>query len=66
MSWHQLSKDYAIEVLVSDTPTGKHLTIDTQWFGAKNPQALQRQYSVTLPPDVLKRIGQYLTQRSKT
>lgn len=65
MSWHQLSKDYAIEVLVEDTPLGKHLTIGTQWFGAREPQELQRQYSVTLPPDVLKSIGKYLTQRSK-
>lgn len=64
-SSHLLSADYGIHIGVQDTPVGKHLTIDTQWYGAKNPIGLQRQYSVTLPPEVLRRIGEYLINASK-
>jgi hypothetical protein len=63
---HQpLSEDYTLLVGVHDTPLGKHLTIDTQWLGAKDPDAVQRQYSVTLPPHVLLRIGEHLIDEAE-
>jgi hypothetical protein len=64
-SRHQLSADHAVHIGVADTPLGRHLTIDTQWFGARDPIGLQRQYSVTVPPEVLRRIGEYLINQSK-
>lgn len=57
---YHLSKDYSLHVGVQDTPLGKCLTIDSQWLGAKDPDALQRQFTVTLPANTLKRIGLHL------
>lgn len=59
-----LSADFVLHIRVTHTPLGKHVTFDTQWLGAKAPDATQRQYSVTLTPEQLDRLGQHLKEQA--
>lgn len=59
-----LSADFNLHVQVTHTPLGKHIAFDTQWLGAKDSAATQRQYSVTLTPEQLDRIGQHLKEQA--
>ena len=46
-----VSEDYKLHVTVTPTQTFDqyHLKIESQWLGAKDPNARQLAYSVTLP-----------------
>jgi len=46
-----VSEDYKLHVTVTPTPRFDqyHLKIESQWLGAKDPNAKQLAYSVTLP-----------------
>jgi hypothetical protein len=54
-----VSEDYKLHVTV--TPTQKfdqyHLKIESQWLGAKNPDARHVAYSVTLPRHQMRAIA---------
>lgn len=62
---YQLSKDYVLHVDAKKTPLGHHLSISTQWLGAKNPNEKQRRFSVTVPRETLHKIGHLLTIHAK-
>lgn len=59
-----LSADFTLHVSVTHTQLGQHLSFDTQWFGAKDSAATQQQYSVTLNPEQLYRLGQHLKEQA--
>lgn len=47
----QLSEDYLLHVTVHPVVGGAHhVKIESQWLGAKDPQARQTRYAVTLLP----------------
>ena len=54
-----VSEDYKLHVTVK--PTQKfdqyHLKLETQWLGAKDPNARQLAYSVTLPRHQMRAIA---------
>ena len=54
-----VSDDYKLHVEVKPTQTFDqyHLKIESQWLGAKNPNARQMAYSVTLPRHQMRAIA---------
>ena len=54
-----VSDDYLLHVSVVPVPSvgGHHLRIESQWLAARDPQACQLQYSVTLPANQLAEIA---------
>lgn len=58
----QLSQDFLLHIAVTHCQQGKHLSLSTQWLGAKNPQSHETQYKVTLTPQQLLQIANYLKE----
>lgn len=54
-----VSEDYKLHVTVTPTQTHDqyHLKIESQWFGAKDPNARRLAYSVTLPRHQMRAIA---------
>jgi hypothetical protein len=54
-----VSEDYKLHVAVTPTqaPDQYHLKIESQWLGAKDPNARQLAYSVTLPRHQMRAIA---------
>lgn len=54
-----VSEDYKLRVTVKPTPPFDqyHLKIESQWLGAKDPNARQLAYSVTLPRHQMRAIA---------
>ena len=54
-----VSEDYKLHVTVTPTQTFDqyHLKIESQWLGAKDPNARQVAYSVTLPRHKMRAIS---------
>lgn len=59
-----VSASYLLHVSVSDVPSTreKHLKIESQWLGAKNPEERQTKFAVTLPAHMLSEIAQAIQE----
>ena len=49
----QVTPDYIYHFTTSDWNGYKNLTIHSQWLGAKNPDELQKRFSINLDKDSL-------------
>jgi len=61
---YPLSHDFILHIDVQPTRLGRHLSISTQWLGAKNPQERQRRFDVTLPPEIVHKIATQLHENT--
>lgn len=58
----QLSDDYLLHITVQPVTGGAHhVKIESQWLGAKDPQARQTRYAVTLLEHELLELATTLT-----
>ncbi len=59
-----VSANFVLHVDLTDHRLGTHIAFRTQWTDSKNPGATQTQYGITLQPEQLKQLGEFLIQHT--